>query len=249
MPKATICGGNIHTLTADDIVEYAGVVNLDITILSVTVSVDVAPKIFSADTAGTGTVIVTVDSDGPVTDEIVTLSLSPAVGSGSVSPATNNGDGTYSATYTSGRTAGNVTLTATATQANKSGTVTVVINAGPPAAIEVSAAPETVSSFGGAVITSVVTDSNGNGVGGLSPTGTTLSGGTLTNFAPTRTFGSYTANYTAPMVDAEGTETDNGHGGWSFRASEPSADTCSSRRCQYSGHNGDCIQSGWYNPR
>ena len=54
----------------------------------------------------------------------------------------------------------------------------------------------------------MVTDSNGNGVDDLTPTGTTLlSGGTLTNFAPTRTFGSYTATYTAPMVDAEGTET------------------------------------------
>ena len=206
---ATDAEGNdidvIYTLTVEDIVENAGIVNLDITILSVTVSVDVAPKIFRADTAGTGTVIVTVDSDGPVTDEIVTLSLSPAVGS-VTSPATNNGDGTYSATYTSGRTAGNVTLTATATQANKSGTATVVINAGPPVAIEVSAAPETVSSFGGAVITAMVTDSNGNGVGGLNPTGIALSG-TITNFAPTRAFGSYTANYTAPMVDAEGTDT------------------------------------------
>ena len=181
-------------------------VNLDITILGITVSVDVAPSIFSADTAGTGTVTVTVDSDGPVTDEIVTLSLSPAVGS-VTSPATNNGDGTYSATYTSGRAAGNVTLTATATQANKSGTANIVINAGPPAAIAVSAAPETVSSFASAIITAMVTDNNGNGVGGLTPTGTTASGGTLASFAPTRTFGSYTAIYTAPMVDAEGTET------------------------------------------
>ena len=179
--------------------------NLDITIKGVTVSVDVAPSIFRADTAGTGTVIVTVDSDGPVTDEIVTLSLSPAVGS-VTSPATNNGDGTYSAAYTSGRTAGNVRLTATATQANRSGTATVVINAGPPTKIEVSAAPETVSSFASAIITAMVTDSNGNGVGGLSPTGSALSG-TITNFAPTRTFGSYTATYTAPMVDAEGTDT------------------------------------------
>ena len=84
----------------------------------------------------------------------------------------------------------------------------IAINAGPPTAIEVSAAPETVSSFESAIITAMVTDSNGNGVDGLTPTGTTLlSGGTLTNFAPTRTFGSYTATYTAPMVDAEGTET------------------------------------------
>ena len=194
----------IHTLTVADV--NSSVVNLDITILGVTVLVDVAPSIFSADTAGTGTVIVTIDSDGPVTDEIVTLSLSPAVGS-VTSPATNNGDGTYSASYTSGRAAGNVTLTATATQANKSGTANIVINAGPPAAIAVSAAPETVSSFASAIITAMVTDSNGNGVGGLTPTGTTASGGTLASFAPTRTFGSYTATYTAPMVDAEGTET------------------------------------------
>ena len=194
----------IHTLTADDV--NNSIVNLDITILGITVSVGVAPGVFSADTTGTGTVTVTVDRDGPVTDETVTLSLSPAVGS-VTSPATNNGDGTYSATYTSGRTAGNVTVTATATQANRSGTANIVINAGPPAAIEVRATPETVSSFASAIITAMVTDSNGNGVGGLTPTGTTSSGGTLASFAPTRTFGSYTATYTAPMVDAEGTET------------------------------------------
>ena len=194
----------IHTLTVDNV--NSSIVNLDITILGITVLVDVAPSIFSADTTGTGTVAITVDRDGPVTDEIVTLSLSPAGGS-VTSPATNNGDGTYSATYTSGRAAGNVTLTATATQANKSGTANIVINAGPPAAIAVSAAPETVSSFASAIITAMVTDSNGNGVGGLTPTGTTASGGTLASFAPTRTFGSYTATYTAPMVDAEGTET------------------------------------------
>ena len=200
-------GSVTHTLTVDDIVNNVGVVlNVDITILGVTVSIDVAPSIFRADTAGTGTVIVTVDSDGPVTDEIVTLSLSPAVGS-VTSPATNNGDGTYSATYTSGRTAGNVRLTATATQANKSGTATVVINAGPPAAIELSAAPETVSSFGSAIITAMVIDSNDNGVGGLTLTSTTSGDGTLTNFAPAATSGTYTATYTVLMVDAEGTET------------------------------------------
>ena len=203
-------GSVTHTLTVDDIVKNVGVVlNADITILGVTVSVDVAPSIFRADTAGTGTVIVTVDSDGPVTDEIVTLSVFPAVGAGLVtSPATNNGDGTYSAIYTSGTMAGNVTLTARATQANKSETANIVINAGPPAAIELSAAPETVSSFGSAIITAMVTDSNDNGVGGLiTLTGTTSGDGTLTNFAPAATSGTYTATYTVLMVDAEGTET------------------------------------------
>lgn len=193
-----------HTLTAADV--SSSVVNLDITILGLTVTVDVAPNVFSADTTDTGAVTIIVDRDGPVTDETVTLSLSPAVGS-VTSPATNNGDGTYSATYTSGGTAGNVTLIATATQSNKQGQASVVINAGPPAAIAVSVAPETVSSFGSAIITAMVTDSNGNGVGGLALTGATASGGTLSNFAATRAFGSYTATYTAPMVDAEGAET------------------------------------------
>ena len=196
----------IHTLTVEDIVKNVGVVNFDIIILGVTVSVDIAPSVFSAATTGTGTITVTVDRDGPVTDDTVTLGLSPAVGS-VTSPATNNGDGTYSATYTSGTTAGNVSLTAMATQAGGSGTASVTINAGPPAAIELSATPETVASFGRAIITAMVTDSNGNGVGGLTPTGTTASGITLTNFASSRTFGSYTATYTAAMVDAEGTET------------------------------------------
>ena len=204
---ATDTEGNViektHAVTAADI--SAGEATFNITFVSTTVTMTVAPKVFSADTPGTGTVTVTVEQEGPVTDETVTLRLSPQVGS--VGAVTNNGDGTYSATYTSGGAAGNITLTATATQANASGTATIVINAGPPAAIAVSAAPETVSSFASAIITAMVTDSNGNGVGGLTPTGTTASGGTLASFAPTRTFGSYTATYTAPMVDAEGTET------------------------------------------
>ena len=53
----------------------------------------------------------------------------------------------------------------------------------------------------------MVSDSNDNGVGGLSPTGT-ASSGTITNFVEdTANLGMYTATYTAPMVDAEGTDT------------------------------------------
>ena len=192
-----------HTVTAADV--SAGEATFNITLVSTTVTVAVAPKVFSADTPGTGTVTVTVEQDGPVTDETVTLRLSPPVGS--VGAATNNGDGTYTASYTSGGTAGRITVTARATQANASGTATITINAGPPAAIELSAAPETVSSFGSAVITAMVSDSNGNGVGGASLTGTTSGDGTITSFVENpRTFGAYTATYTAPMVDAEGTE-------------------------------------------
>ena len=123
----------IHTVTAADIT--AGQATFNITFVSTTVTVTVAPTVFSADTPGTGTVTVTVARDEPVTDETVTLSLSPAVGTVS-SPATNNGDGTYSATYTSGGAAGNVTLIARAAGANTSGRATITINAGPPAAIK-----------------------------------------------------------------------------------------------------------------
>ena len=170
-----------------------------------TVSVSVAPSVFSADTEGTGAVTVTVDRAGPVADETVTLALSPAVGS--VSDVTNNGDGTYSATYTSGSTAGNVTLTAMAATAVTSGSATIAINAGPPATIAFSAAPMTVSSLGSSTVTAMVSDSSGNGVGGLTLTGSTSGDGTLTDFVATPTFGTYVATYSAPMVDAEGTET------------------------------------------
>ena len=53
----------------------------------------------------------------------------------------------------------------------------------------------------------MVIDSNDNGVGGLTLTSTTSGDGTLTNFAPAATSGTYTATYTVLMVDAEGTET------------------------------------------
>ena len=91
----------------------SGNVAITLTPVPTTVMFSVTPSTFMADTPSDGAVTVTVDRAGPVADEVVALSLSPAVGS--VSAVTNNGDGTYSATYTSGGTAGNVTLTATAT--------------------------------------------------------------------------------------------------------------------------------------
>ena len=88
-----------------------------------TVTVSANPN--TLDTLESGLVTISIDRDGPVIDETVTLSLSPSVGT--VSAVTNNGDGTYSATYTSGGTAGNVSLTATATGAGVSGSTTITI--------------------------------------------------------------------------------------------------------------------------
>ena len=172
-----------------------------------TVTVDIDPKEFSADTPSPGTVTVTVDRLGPITGESIAFTLNPSVGSGTVSAATDNGDGTYTATYTSGSAAGYVDITATATGANESGSVRIAINAGPPANIALSTDSETVSSFGNATITATVTDSNGNGVGGQSLTRDALSG-TLTEFAADPSnFGTYTATYSVLEVAVEGTET------------------------------------------
>ena len=108
------------------------------------------------------------------------------------------GNGVYSATYTSGGTAGNVTLTATVATGESDSTI-ISINAGPPAAIALSAAPMTVTSLGSSTVTAMVSDSAGNGVGGLTLDSTNTGGGTVGAFTETA-FGTYTATYTAPMV-------------------------------------------------
>ena len=163
--------------------------------IPVTVTVELGKNSFMADTPEDTTVSVTVDQAGPVAGATVTLALSPAVGS--VSAVTDDGGGSYSATYTSGGTSGNVTLTATASGASDS--ATIVINAGPPAAIALSAAHGTVPSLSSTTITAMVTDSNGNAAG-AALTGATMSGGTVGEFSST-VFGTYTATYTAPMID------------------------------------------------
>ena len=180
--------------------------SITLTAVSTTVTVTVEPNIFSADTPGTGTVTISVDRAGPVADETVTISA-PTVGT--VGAVTNNGDGTYSATYTSGGTVGRVTLTATATQANESGSAIITISAGVPAEVTVSAVPTGVSSGGSSIITAMVSDSSGNALSAQSLTASTSSGsGTITEFTEsTARPGSYSATYTAPVVSAEGTET------------------------------------------
>ena len=69
----------------------------------------------------------------------------------------------------------------------------------PPANIELSAAHDLVTSLGSTTITAVVTDSNGNPAG-ATLSSTTTSGGEVGEFTST-VFGTYTATYTAPMMD------------------------------------------------
>ena len=196
-PRLILVVPDVAQITANSAaIGESGNVAIALTPVPTTVMVSVTPSTFMADTPSDGAVTVTVDRAGPVADETVALSLSPAVGS--VSAVTNNGDGTYSATYTSGGTAGNVTLTATATGALATDTATITINAGPPAAIALSAAPMTVTSLGSSTITAMVTDSNGNPAG-AELTATNTGGGTVGAFTATA-FGTYVATYSAPSV-------------------------------------------------
>ena len=186
--------------------------SISLTIVPTTVDVTVDPNQFTADTPGTGTVTVTVKRGADlISDETVTVGLSRSDGkadTGTISPVINNGDGTYSATYTSGGTVGSITLTARAAQADVRAVAAITVNAGPPTEISLRALPDTISSYGGSIITVTVRDAAGNGVGGLILDATTSSGGTLTPFlADTTQFGGYTATYTAPVVEVEGTET------------------------------------------
>ena len=164
-----------------------------------TVIVELGKLSFIADTPEMTTVTATVDRAGPVTDAAVELALNPEVGD--LSEVTDNGDGTYSATYTSGSTAGDVILTATAPGVTVPGRETITINAGPPAEIALSAEPETVSSLRSSTITAVVTDSNGNAAD-ATLTASTTSGGAVGEFASTVS-GTYTATYSAPMVEID----------------------------------------------
>ena len=187
--------------------------SISLTVVPTTVDVTVDPNQFTADTPGTGAVTITVKRGADlISDETVTVGLSRSDGkadTGTISPVTNNGDGTYSATYTSGGTVGSITLTARAAQADVRATAAITVNAGPPTEISLRALPDTVSSYGSSIITATVRDAAGNGVGGLILAATTSSiGGTLTPFlADTTQFGGYTATYTAPVVEVEGTET------------------------------------------
>ena len=124
---------------------------------------------------------------------------------GTVGDVTNNGDGSYSAPYSPSNMAGRIMLTATDAVSGESASAAVSVNAGAPTALTISVNPIEVSSGGSAMINVTVTDDAGNGVGGLAPSGSAGSG-SVGDFAEGDDVGSYTATYTAPMVDAEGTD-------------------------------------------
>ena len=173
------------------------------------VSVVASPNSYTANGSAAGMVTVTVSRGAnAVSDAEISVSASRADGgmdTGSVGAVTNNGDGTYSASYTQSNMAGRVTITAADAVSGASASAAVSINAGAASSLTVGISPSTVSSGGSAKVSVMVTDASGNGVGGLTASGSAASG-MVGAFSEGGDIGSYTATYTATMVDAEGTD-------------------------------------------
>ena len=171
----------------------------DITIVATeTVTVVSSAASLVADGISTADITVTVqDLDGnPVVGETITFELIPDIGS--ITEAVDNGDGTYSATYTSGTTAGVITITAT-TSDGKSGSVNITLTAGPAETVTVESSPDTLVADGvsTADITVTVRDVNGNPVVGETITLTlTPEIGTITTPVDNGD-GTYSAIYTS----------------------------------------------------
>ncbi|MDE0184167.1 MAG: PKD domain-containing protein [Candidatus Poribacteria bacterium] len=174
------------------------------------ITISVEPSAFTAGAGETGAISISVNRGGnAVADAQLSLGVSRADGgadAGAASDVANDGGGAYSASYTPANTVGRVNITATDAVSGARERASVSVNAGPAAAIMVSAAPPTVSSNGSAVLTAMVMDGSGNGVGGLAPSGSAESG-TVGEFSEGTTAGSYSATYSAGTVEAEGTDT------------------------------------------
>ena len=170
----------------------------------------VEPSSFIAGSGVTGAVAIAVNRGGnAVADADISLGLTRTDGgsdTGSVTDAANNGDGSYTATYTPADAAGQINLTARDMVSGVIMIASVNVNAGPAATISVTAAPTSVSSNGRAVITAAVADASGNGVGELALSGEAESG-TVGEFSEGATFGSYNATYNAGTVEEAGTDT------------------------------------------
>ena len=173
------------------------------------VSVTANPNSYTANGGAAGMVTVAVSRGAyAVLDADISVSASRAdsgMDTGSVGAVTNNGDGTYSASYTQSNMAGRVTITAADAVSGASASAAVSINAGAASSLTVGISPSTVSSGGSAKVSVMVTDASGNGVGGLTASGSAASG-MVGAFSEGGGIGSYTAAYTAAMVDAEGTD-------------------------------------------
>ena len=132
-----------------------------------TLTLKLAPPAIVADGRSTTTATLQVIKAGglPALKDQVTFSSNAGQ---VVGPTTNHSDGTYSATITSTKVAGNATITARDVTRSASAQVTLTQIPGPAAQITVQVAPRSILADGASnsTITATVTDAFGNPVAG-----------------------------------------------------------------------------------
>ncbi|ACQ81027.1 Ig domain protein group 1 domain protein [Beutenbergia cavernae DSM 12333] len=134
-----------------------------------TSTIEADPTSITADGASTSTITVTLqDSNGnPVGTGGDTVTI--ATDAGTLGVVTDNGDGTYTATFTSATTAGTATVSFTVNGADAPATAEVQLTAGAadPATSTIEAAPTTIVADGTSTsaVTVTLLDANGNPVG------------------------------------------------------------------------------------
>ncbi len=202
-PELVLSEDATDTITIDS-ASTGETTTVDVTVTPVPtlLSVSANPAIFTAGSGETGTISVNVSRGG---DAVADAEIGISADAGTVGDVTNHGNGTYSATYTPSAMVGRGIVTATDAVSGVSGSAAVTVNAGAPATLGVTVAPTTVSSNGNGLVTAVVADSSGNPVGGLTAEGT-ANAGTVGAFAESDELGTYTASYTAPAVEEDGSD-------------------------------------------
>ncbi len=145
-----------------------------------TSTVSVSPTSITADGAATATITVQLkdaNSNNLTTGGANVTFATPS--KGSIGTTTDNGDGTYSATYTASTTPGSVTITPQLSAVNFTNTTSITLNVGAASSIAINAGDGQSATVGTAVTTApsvIVKDSNGNPVGGVSVTFAVASG-------------------------------------------------------------------------
>lgn len=159
-----------------------------------TISVSVSPGSIKADGKSTATVTATVsDSGSPESGDDISFSSSD--GGQSIGAVTDNGDGTYTATITASKTAGNATITASDTTPEPAVTATTTLTS-TPATVSVSgtvsgiSCSETACPRSGASGFTVLVSGTSSDGQSISTTAVTADDGTWSVTVPS---GTYTA--------------------------------------------------------
>ncbi len=179
-----------------------------------TIEITAEPTEIEADGVSTATLTITVKDDGerPVIEEDITLTITPQ--SGTTTTAIHQGNGIYTATYTSDTKAGNVKILAT-TSNNLTADTFLTLLPGPADVVTVGANPSVLSGDGKSTskITAIFKDAHGNlvpdetvtmAVGGAAGTLENDDGETGTTIIASNVGdGTYTATYTSAEISQE----------------------------------------------